>query len=116
MQTINDYVKKEFGEKLYKLAISGEFTCPNRDGKCGVGGCIFCSEDGSGDFAETGMSITEQIEKAKELGCLNTHFTNPSGIHDKDHYTTAYDMAVISKADFYSNNHNLQPVGAMYVW
>lgn len=36
-------------------------------------------------------------EKAKELGCLNTHFTNPSGIHDKDHYTTAYDMALITK-------------------
>ena len=67
MQTINDYVKREFGEKLYKLAISGDFTCPNRDGKCGVGGCIFCSEDGSGDFAERGMSVTEQIEKAKEI-------------------------------------------------
>ena len=65
MQTINDYVKREFGQKLYKLAISGDFTCPNRDGTCGVGGCIFCSQDGSGDFAERGMSVTEQIEKAK---------------------------------------------------
>ena len=75
MQTINDYVKREFGEKLYKLAISGDFTCPNRDGKCGVGGCIFCSEDGSGDFAERGMSVTEQIEKAKERVVRKTDTT-----------------------------------------
>lgn len=65
MQTISDYVKRRFGEKLYKISISGDFTCPNRDGTCGVGGCIFCSTDGSGDFAERGMSITRQIEKAK---------------------------------------------------
>ena len=75
MQTINDYVKREFGEKLYKLAISGDFTCPNRDGRCGVGGCIFCSEDGSGDFAERGMSVTEQIEKAKEKVVRKTDTT-----------------------------------------
>lgn len=65
MQTISDYVKQRFGEKLYKLSISGDFTCPNRDGKCSTGGCIFCSTDGSGDFAERAVSITEQIEKAK---------------------------------------------------
>ena len=35
-------------------------------------------------------------KKAKEIGCLNTHFTNPSGIHDAEHYSTAYDMAILS--------------------
>ena len=67
MQTLSDYVKSTFGQKLYKLAISGDFTCPNRDGKCSYGGCIFCSQDGSGDFAQKGKSIKRQIEDAKAL-------------------------------------------------
>lgn len=65
--TLNSYLKKRFGCKVYKLALDGGFTCPNRDGTIGTGGCIFCSRGGSGDFAESrNLSITEQIEKAKE--------------------------------------------------
>lgn len=65
--TLNSYLKKRFGCKVYKLALDGGFTCPNRDGTIGMGGCIFCSRGGSGDFAESrDLSITEQIEKAKE--------------------------------------------------
>lgn len=65
--TLNSYLKKRFGCKVYKLALDGGFTCPNRDGAIGTGGCIFCSRGGSGDFAESrDLSITEQIEKAKE--------------------------------------------------
>ena len=65
--SLNEYCRDTFGHKLYKLALDGGMTCPNRDGTLGVGGCIFCSEDGSGEFAEkqTG-SIYEQIEKAKK--------------------------------------------------
>lgn len=62
--TLNDYCKKEFGHKLYKLSLSGGMTCPNRDGSLRVGGCIFCSEKGSGEFSEKG-DIKEQIERAK---------------------------------------------------
>lgn len=66
MITTSDFCKKEYGEKLYKLSLSGRFTCPNRDGRIGYGGCIFCSEGGSGDFAESAeLSIEEQIERAK---------------------------------------------------
>lgn len=65
--TLNSYLKKRFGCKVYKLALDGGFTCPNHDGAIGTGGCIFCSRGGSGDFAESrDLSITEQIEKAKE--------------------------------------------------
>ena len=47
-----DYMLKErFGEKVYKLTLNGGMSCPNRDGKLGTGGCIFCSAGGSGDFA-----------------------------------------------------------------
>lgn len=64
-----DYMLKErFGEKVYKLTLDGGMTCPNRDGKLGTRGCIFCSAGGSGDFAaDRSLSITEQIEQQKSL-------------------------------------------------
>lgn len=64
-KTLSQHYREKFGCKVYKLAIDGGFTCPNRDGKIGYDGCIFCSGAGSGDFAEKGSSITEQLEKAK---------------------------------------------------
>lgn len=65
--TLNNYLKKRFGEKVYKIALNGGFTCPNRDGKISTRGCIFCSKGGSGDFAESpDLTITEQIENGKK--------------------------------------------------
>lgn len=64
--TLNNYLKERFGEKVYKIALNGSFTCPNRDGKIGARGCIFCSKGGSGDFAESpDLTITEQIDNGK---------------------------------------------------
>ena len=62
---LSDHYRKKFGCKVYKLSIDAGFTCPNRDGTCGTGGCIFCSGRGSGDFAEAGGSVTDQLERAK---------------------------------------------------
>ena len=63
---LNEYLKKEYGGKVYKLALSAVTTCPNRDGKVGFGGCIFCGEEGSGSFASpVNLSVLEQIETAK---------------------------------------------------
>ncbi len=65
--SFNKYLKDKFGQKVYKISLDGGFTCPNRDGKAGTRGCIFCSKGGSGDFAESReMSITEQIESGKK--------------------------------------------------
>ena len=65
--TLNSYLKEKFGCKVYKISLDCGFTCPNRDGTLGYGGCIFCSEGGSGDFAESrSMSVTKQIEAGKE--------------------------------------------------
>lgn len=64
--TLNDYCRETFGKKLYKLSLDGGFTCPNRDGTKGTRGCIFCSQSGSGDFAESGNDISSQIERAKQ--------------------------------------------------
>jgi hypothetical protein len=59
---IGTYLKKKFGTRVIKLAIDGGFTCPNRDGTKGVGGCVFCSEKGSGELASPLPEITRQIE------------------------------------------------------
>ena len=59
-----DYMLREtFGEKVYKVTLNGGMSCPNRDGKLGTRGCIFCSAGGSGDFAaDAALSVTEQID------------------------------------------------------
>ena len=66
--SVNEYYKKTFGHKVYKLSLDAGCTCPTRDGTKGYGGCIFCSASGSGEFSsDKNLSITEQIEKAKLL-------------------------------------------------
>ena len=64
--SLDYYLKETFGTKVYKLALDGGMTCPNRDGTIGSGGCIFCSEGGSGDFAaKRDISVRAQVEHAK---------------------------------------------------
>lgn len=64
----NTYFKRIFNEKVYRIAIDAGFSCPNRDGKLGTRGCIFCSAGGSGEFAGSrNDSITSQIENGKAL-------------------------------------------------
>jgi len=65
MIKLDDHLKSLFGEKVYKISLTSGCTCPNRDGSKGYGGCIFCSEKGSGDFAEIG-NIEEQFQNAKK--------------------------------------------------
>ena len=63
--SLDYYLKQTYGEKVYKVSLDGGMTCPNRDGKIGVGGCIFCSAGGSGDFAAPKTdSVTTQIDNA----------------------------------------------------
>ena len=64
--SLNEYLKSEFGEKVYKLSLNGGMTCPNRDGTLDTRGCIFCSSGGSGEFAASAcMPVSEQLEQAK---------------------------------------------------
>ncbi|MFQ9555863.1 MAG: TIGR01212 family radical SAM protein [Oscillospiraceae bacterium] len=64
--TLNEELRRRFGCKVYKLALDGGFTCPNRDGTIGARGCIFCAGDGSGTFAaDRALDIPQQIEAAK---------------------------------------------------
>ena len=74
-KTLNDHYQRLFGCKVYKLSIDAGFTCPNRDGTLGIGGCIFCSADGGGEFAEKDCgSVRKQLENARirvEHKCKN---------------------------------------------
>ena len=63
---LSSYLKNKYQRRLKKICIDGGFSCPNRDGKCGVGGCIYCSERGSGEHIESGKSIREQVMRALE--------------------------------------------------
>lgn len=74
-KTLSDHYRQLFGCKVYKLSIDAGFTCPNRDGSLGHGGCIFCSGAGSGDFAQSGTDIAQQLEQAKS----RVAFKNKSG-------------------------------------
>ena len=66
--TVSAFYKSIFGKKVYKISLDAGCTCPNRDGTIGTGGCIFCSNSGSGDFVPSkNLSITKQIEEAKKL-------------------------------------------------
>ena len=76
----NQYMKKIFGRKIYKISVNGGFTCPNRYGKLGERGCIFCSGYGSGDFSEdAALSVSEQIEAAKK----RVEAKMPAGVEGK---------------------------------
>lgn len=61
----SDFLREKFGEKVYKLPVKLDLTCPNRDGTCGVGGCIFCGEEG-GSFENNFGTVREQILKNKD--------------------------------------------------
>ena len=64
--SLNEYYRQRYGKKVYRLAISGGMTCPNRDGAIDTRGCIFCSAGGSGEFAaDASLSVAEQLEAAK---------------------------------------------------
>jgi radical SAM protein (TIGR01212 family) len=75
--SISTWLKRQFGEKTIKLAIDGGFTCPNRDGSKGHGGCLFCSDNGAGEFAS---NVEDQIQlyadkwpNARYLGYFQNH-------------------------------------------
>lgn len=65
--SLNYFLRNKFGEKIFKISLDAGFTCPNRDGKVGKGGCIFCSARGSGDFTGASKSLKIQFEEVKNI-------------------------------------------------
>lgn len=103
MRTLSEYLKSEYGEKIYKLSLCSGCTCPNRDGTVGTGGCTFCSEGGSGEFAAAPGPLNDQIEDARQRIAAKTDarrfiayfqsFTNTYG--DPDHLRRIYREAIL---------------------
>ena len=99
---LNKHLKNKFGERTLKICIDGGFTCPNRDGSKGFGGCIFCSEKGSGDHIKIANSITEQVEnyfnsyKAQRANKFIVYFQNYTNTYDSiENLKAKYDSALI---------------------
>lgn len=99
---LNKYLKDNFGERTLKICIDGGFTCPNRDGTLGYGGCIFCSEKGSGEHIHSEKSITKQVEdyfksyKAKRANKFIVYFQNFTNTYDSvENLKKKYDAALI---------------------
>jgi radical SAM protein (TIGR01212 family) len=66
--TLNAYYRQRYGKKVFKVSLDAGFTCPNKDGTVGVGGCTFCSPSGSGDFAgKSSQSLQEQFENIAKM-------------------------------------------------
>lgn len=98
---LNEYLKKKFGERTLKICIDGGFTCPNRDGKCGNGGCIFCGEKGSGEHLSP-LPIHKQIEdyfnsyKVDRANKFIVYFQNFTNTYDSiENLKLKYDSALI---------------------
>lgn len=99
---LNKYLKEKFGERTLKICIDGSFTCPNRDGSKGFGGCIFCSEKGSGEHIKTADNITKQVEnyfksyKAERANKFIAYFQNFTNTYDTiENLKLKYDSALI---------------------
>ena len=77
---LSSYLRKKYGKRMKKICIDAGFTCPNRDGRCGIGGCIFCGERGSGEHISPALSIKAQVENAlksaKEDDLFIAYFQN----------------------------------------
>ncbi len=61
---LSGYFREKYGKRLKKICIDGGFSCPNRDGKCGSGGCIYCGERGAGEHIGIGKGISEEVREA----------------------------------------------------
>lgn len=91
--SLDHYLKKTFGEKVYKVALDGGMSCPNRDGTVSTGGCIFCSNGGSGDFAikhDSNNDITKQIESGIDSLKANGKFVGEKFIAYFQSFSNTY--------------------------
>lgn len=99
---LNTYLKELFGERTLKICIDGGFTCPNRDGKCGTSGCIFCSSKGSGELINSAPNISNQIiqyfqtYRSKRANKFIAYFQNFTNTYDSiENLKKKYNSALI---------------------
>ncbi len=84
---LSTYFREKYGRRVKKICIDGGFSCPNRDGKCGTGGCIYCGERGAGEHIDAGESIKAQVDKAlskaSDTDLFAAYFQNFSNTYAK---------------------------------
>lgn len=98
---LTEYLKNKFGERTLKICIDGGFTCPNRDGKCGTGGCIFCGDRGSGEHLSP-SNISNQVHsflssyRGKRANKFIAYFQNFTNTYDNiENLKKKYDAALV---------------------
>lgn len=71
---LSGYFREKYGKRIKKICIDGGFSCPNRDGRCGLGGCIYCGERGAGEHIDPRMSIRQQVKAELKRGSADDIF------------------------------------------
>lgn len=99
---LSEYFRKKYGKRLSKICIDGHFSCPNRDGTCGHGGCIYCGERGAGEHIDPTRDITHQVRAAigaaKENAEFIAYFQNFTNTYAPPRVLRErYDAALIDK-------------------
>ena len=98
--SLNYFLRNKFGEKVFKISLDGGFSCPNRDGTISKGGCVFCSEKGSGDFAGNRCAtIHKQFEDIKIM--MNKKWKNGKYIAYFQAYTNTYAPVEVLREKYY---------------
>ena len=91
--TLNCFYKKKFNSKVCKISLNANFSCPNKDGKVGIGGCIFCSKLGSGDFNEVKKVMQKKWPDAKFIGYFQANTNTYASVDTlKKYYETILDL------------------------
>ena len=101
-KNLSGYFREKYGRRLSKICIDGGFSCPNRDGRVGVGGCIFCGERGAGEHIDATINITEQVRRAlsaaSEDELFVAYFQNFTNTYaDVETLRERYDAALIDE-------------------
>ena len=111
--TYDYYLKKTYGGKCAKITLDAGFTCPNIDGKCGTGGCIYCSPRGSGDFSESALlSISEQYGLQRQR--MTKKWDTPRFIPYLQAHTNTYaDIEILRRV--YAETASLEGAVAMHI-
>ena len=98
--SLNYFLRNKFGEKIFKISLDGGFSCPNRDGTISSGGCLFCSERGSGDFAgDSNLSIHNQFSEVKEM--MSKKWKEGKYIAYFQAYTNTYAAVEVLREKYY---------------
>lgn len=99
---LNTFLKNKFGERTLKICVDAGFTCPNRDGLVGTGGCIFCSEKGSGEHIKSFLDIPKQVQnhlnsyRGTRANKFIVYFQNFTNTYDSiENLKLKYDSALI---------------------